>query len=110
MEATEGNLVLPGTYAILSKSGKAISLDGLSPEEAYAKLEGDDPLTVYASDIVVTFRGGYVSALDTFSGKVARKEHTPEVGERLLKLLIDEDAAYDGVEEFFSDFPVRFVP
>jgi len=117
---------LPGIYAILSRSGKAVSLDALTPEEAYALLERDEPLTVYTADMVVMFRGGagpfaqecdllqkggYISAIDTFTGKVARKEPTPEMGERLLRLLISEELdSYDGVEEFFSDFPVRFVP
>ena len=116
MKATETKVPLPGMYAILSKRGEVVSLDGLSPIEAYLKLTGDDPLTIYAADLVVHFRGGYISALDTFTGEVAKKSHTPEMGERLLKLLISDNedwvrlVSYEGAEEFFADFPVRFIP
>jgi hypothetical protein len=102
-------------------SGNEVDLQELDQEElegvkltALAWLRQPDALALYIEDHTVAFvpapAGILVSALDRVTGDVARKLTTLTVAENLLLLAMDDTSSYDGVEQFFSNFGVRFVP
>lgn len=103
--------------AMFVETGKTVDFSEMTPGEAVAKIVTGKPVTLFLADLVVTtdIEKGSIAALEAgfgdFTPKVAIKHGVePDLIKRLLTLAIDDEASYDGVEDFFSDFGVRFIP
>lgn len=103
--------------AMFIKDGRTIDFSKMDPKKAVEEIVTGDDITLYLEDIVVSVykETGTIAALDcggtTTSPSVAVKHGITEgMMKSLLTLAIDDSSSYDGVEDFFDDFPVRFVP
>ena len=103
--------------AMFVKTGKTVDFSNMIPDIAVKEIVTGEAVTLFLEDVVVTadIETGSIAALEACFGDISPKvaiKHNVEPGliKNLLTLAIDDTASYDGVEEFFSDFPVRFVP
>jgi len=100
--------------AMFHKDGKTIDFGSMEPSEAVKKIVIGKPVSIWTADIVVSSSNGTIAALEMVPDgppKVAIKNGvSPDTVNNLLALLIDDEASYDGIEEFFDDFSIRFVP
>ena len=97
--------------AMFVETGESIDFSDMPFSKAAELIVTGKPVTLYLADMVVSYNDGTICAMDTFAANVAIKRDVPEdLAKRLLTLAIDDEASYDGVEDFFLDFDVRFVP
>ena len=101
--------------AMFNETGKTIDFSKMDPKEAVKQIVIGKSVTLYVEDFVVSVADGVVAALQVGAPgdtpQVATKSDvSPDTVNNLLALTIDDTASYDGIEEFFSDFPLRFVP
>lgn len=97
--------------AMFVKTGKTVDFSEMTPEEAVKEIVIGEDVTLYMADSVVLFRGTTVAAMDCFDPVIGiKRDVSAELQKKLMTLAIDDTASYDGIEEFFADFPVRFIP
>jgi hypothetical protein len=70
-----------------------------------------DPISLSLEDIEVSFTEGRIWAFDRWNKNVdATSGVDVELARALIRLAIDDRMPYDGIEDFFANFNVRFVP
>jgi len=97
------------------KTGKTVDFSLAVPSHVVSDQirENREPMMIHLEDCVVAvdYDSGSIAALNVLEVDCAKKTGlSPELIENILALAINDKESYDGIEEFFSDFPVRFIP
>jgi hypothetical protein len=99
--------------AVFCARGESVDFSEMSPSEALKQIVTGRDLTLFIDDFTVlfSFSTGIIAALSTWDPHVDIKGSIPvALMSSILALAIDDEQSYDGIEEFFEDFLIRFVP
>jgi len=72
-----------------------------------------EPLCFHLEDctVAVNYDTGSIAAINQLEVDCAKRTGIDaQLIENIMVLAIDDEQSYVGIEEFFADFPIRFVP